>query len=221
MRLIQQFKADFIYARGALRTLQRTQPIRAKSDARVSGDHRRARRSIWRRAGADLGSRASQLPGARRTRQPLRALGTGARPCERRRGLPDDAEPARIHGDLARADAGRRRRRADQHQPHRRIARLLHQCGPAQGRHRREPNCWSKFATRARTNIDAKVNDLGAWRKRREPAAHRPGDLAQFSDRPRWRRTSAPRSPSRTARSTSTRRARPACPRRPTSITTG
>ena len=34
MRLIQQLKADFIYARGALRTLARTQPI-AKHPTRV------------------------------------------------------------------------------------------------------------------------------------------------------------------------------------------
>ncbi len=68
-----------------------------------------------RRRGADLGARHADLSRAGRAQPPLCAL--GARPEARQgsSGLPADAEPAGLYGDLARHHRGRRRRLAHQH----------------------------------------------------------------------------------------------------------
>ena len=58
---------------------------RQESDAGVPGRDRRARRQIRRCAGADLRPRALELSRARRTREPLRALGARARISPRAR----------------------------------------------------------------------------------------------------------------------------------------
>ena len=75
---------------------------RQTSDARLSARDRGARATVRRRAGAALGPRELHLSGARGARQPICALDDGAGPSQGRHGLPDDAEPARIHGRVAR-----------------------------------------------------------------------------------------------------------------------
>ncbi len=146
---------------------------RQESDPRVSAGHRRARRQVRRRAGAALRPRALQLPRARRALEPLCALGAGARPAQGRHGLPADAEPAGIPGDLARHHAGRRRRGAAQHQPDRHGARPLHQRRRAQAHHRRRRAVRSLATARA-SHHHQRRQDLAARRRRRQLPAHRP-----------------------------------------------
>ena len=75
---------------------------RRQSAAHLPAVDRGAGAKPGRRRGADRGARNFDLSRARRAQPPLRAL--GARPGSRqgRDRLPDDAEPAGIHGDLAR-----------------------------------------------------------------------------------------------------------------------
>src|SRR5262252_9943343 len=68
---------------------------REKSDPGFPACHDRPGEALWRRAGADLRARAVQLPRTRRPLEPVYALGARTRHSQRRRRLPDDAEPAR------------------------------------------------------------------------------------------------------------------------------
>ena len=99
--------------------------------------HHRARGNAGRRSRAPFDRRMPDLRGTRDPRQPFRALGADAEPRQGRDRLPDDAESARIPGDLARADQRRRRCFAHQHQSSRRLARPLHRSRCAGARHRR------------------------------------------------------------------------------------
>src|SRR5258708_7757646 len=74
---------------------------RQAPDAGLPAHRGRARRTLWRRAGAALGPRELFLSAARRARQSIRPLDLAAGNSEGRHGLPDDAEPARIHGLVA------------------------------------------------------------------------------------------------------------------------
>ena len=218
MGLIERLKADATCLRGALAHAAHDDAYCAPSDARLPAGHRRARRQIRRRAGAALRPRELQLPGARRAREPLRALGARAGHPQGRHDLPADAEPAGVHGDLARRHPDRRRGGAAQHQSDRDDARALHQCGQATAHHG-----GGRIARGIRNGARLSHGDgegLAARRRQGRPSSHRPRGRQPLRRRPD-RGRSAARSPSRTARSSSSRRARPACRRPPTSTTTG
>ena len=75
MSFLDNIKDDIVFLRGAFRALRMTTPI-AKNPTRVfPARDRGARRQVRRCAGADLRSRAVELPRARRAGEPLRALG--------------------------------------------------------------------------------------------------------------------------------------------------
>ena len=129
---------------GAARLAARARGDRAdrrQSAAPPLHRHRRAGGDARRRAGADVRRRMFQLWRTRRAHASLRPLGARSRPRQRRRRRPDDAEPAGIHGDLARARQRRRRRFAHQRQSARRRARPLRRYRRAEARHRRCRAC--------------------------------------------------------------------------------
>ena len=147
-----------------------------------------------------------ELAGAR---QPLRPLGVGRWPRARRLRLPADAEPAGIPGDLARRYPRRRRGRAHQHQSRRAVAGPFGQHRGAVAHHRGGRACRKVLPARGRhLSADAKIWSHGETDGRMRRASI--GRSSSFPA-PRSRPASAVRSPSRTARFTSTRPARPAC----------
>ena len=108
---------------GAARLAARARGDRAdrrQSAAPPLHRHRRAGGHAGRRAGADVRRRMFQLWRTGRAHASLRPLGARSGPRQRRRRRPDDAEPAGIHGDLARPCQRRRRRLAHQRQSARR-----------------------------------------------------------------------------------------------------
>ena len=216
MGLIERLTARRACLRGALRTLQDDHADRQESDAGLPAGDRRARRtSTATRRRCSPTASASAIASSPRARTAIArwALAQGIQ--QGRHGLPDDAEPAGIPGALARHHAGRRRGGAAQHQSDR--AALAHCINVvSRSTSSSRPNC-STRCDRARPHRRRRRN-LAAWRCRRQFRPHRP--RGRCAARRRARRPSAARSPSRTVRSTSTRRARPACPRPPTSTTT-
>ena len=215
MGLIERVTADAGHASGArCAPCKMTTPI-AKNPTRVFPQVISELADTYGDAPALLSDRESlQLPRACRALQPLRALGADARRSQGRHGLPDDAGPARIPGAVDRRHAGRRRGRAPQHPPDRAGAGPLHQRGEPEAHHRGR-GIVRIVARRARLHItgDAKIW-LHGEANANFPRIDRevdglPGDELAAS-------RSAARSPSRIARSTSIRRARPACRRPPT-----
>ena len=129
---------------GAARLAARARGNRAdrrQSAAPPLHRHRRTGGHARRRAGADVRRRMFQLWRTHRARASLRPLGARSRPRQRRRRRPDDAEPAGIHGDLARPCQRRRRRFAHQHQSARPRARPLRRYRRTEARHRRCRAC--------------------------------------------------------------------------------
>ena len=115
-----------------------------------------------------------------------------------RHGLPADAEPARISGDLARRDADRRHRRAPQYQPRRRRARPLHQYRRAQAHHRGGGARRAPSRARApRHRPSSRASGCTALRARRARArdarlpAHRPRHRAPVGRAAERRRAAA------------------------------
>ena len=220
MGLIDQLAADVICLKGALRALRMTTQI-AKNPTRVfPARDRGTGREVRRRARrCSPTARASAIARLASARTAMRAGRCARRPRKGRHRLPADAEPAGIHGGLARHHPRRRRHRAGQHQPDRAVARPLHRHRLAEARHRGGRACSRPFDDRPAADRRP---------RRRSGRTARAGDtrrasIARSTPCPASRsRTSRapPRSPSRTARSTSTPPAPPACRRRPTSTTT-
>ena len=162
-------------SRGALRTLQMTTPI-AKNPTRVFPHVIEELADKYGDAPALLSDREQlQLSRACRALEPLRALGARAGHRQGRHGLPDDAEPAGIPGDLARRHARRRRGRAAQHQSDRRaLAHCINVVEP-QAHHRRRRTARRPCKTHASIVTSAPRSGCMATARRRS-AAHRPRD---------------------------------------------
>ena len=218
MGLIERLTADATCLKGALRTLKMTTPI-AKHPTRVFPQVISELADRFGDAPALLSDRerfSYRELAARSNRYARWALAAGL--AEGRYGLPDDAEPAGISGAVARHHARRWRGGAAQHQPDR--ARRSHIASTSsRPSTSSSPRSSSTALESARPHHHRRREDLAA---RRRPtanfAAHRPRGRRPSRRRARGR-ASAARSPSRIARSTSTRRAPPACRRRPTSTT--
>ena len=137
MGFIERLTADLITLGGSLRALRYTTHI-AKNPTRVFPQLIEELAEKYGDAPALLSDRENfsyRELGARSNRYARWALGAGRR--QGRHGLPADAEPAGIPGDLARHHPRRRRGGAAQHQPDRPGARPLHQRGRAEAHHRR------------------------------------------------------------------------------------
>ena len=128
-----------------VRALEATAPIASQSPTPAHPHHRGRGANTRRRPGASFSRRKFQLRQACRSRQPLLALGARPGARERRHRLSDDAEPAGIHGDLARPFRRRRDCCAHQHAASRAFARLLH-------RHRVGEACYSRRGIHGRTS---------------------------------------------------------------------
>ena len=167
--MFERLRSDLTYLSGAMRTLRMTMPIAAQSDPHVSGRHRRARGTHGDRP-ALLSERESFTYRAlARTLAPLLPAGHW------RRGSPKATSSALLMPNrpeylaiwLGR-DPRRRRRRAPQHQPHRRLARPLHRHRRAQARDRRgRACCRARFERRASASTDARTWVHGAPRPAR------------------------------------------------------
>ncbi len=143
MGFFSQLKGDFVFIRGALRALRMTTAYREEPKADLSRRHRGTgsahgdkpallspRETFSYRALFERSNRYSRWALARRA-------------GERRDRLPADAEPARIHGDLARHHARGWRHRAAEHQSHWPIAGALHRHRGAETYRRRRRACRS------------------------------------------------------------------------------
>ena len=129
--------ADNAALRDWVRALEATAPI-AGNPQRLLLDAIEELAQIQGDAEALISERGTpDLSRAGRAQPPLCALGARPKSREGSNGLPDDAEPAGLHGDLARHLSGRRRRIAHQHAIARPVARALHRHRRAVPRHRR------------------------------------------------------------------------------------
>jgi hypothetical protein len=125
---------------------------------------------------ADRGRRrrAPDLSGTDRARQSV--CGLGARPWARqgRHGLPDDAEPPRVSGDLARAVQRRDYRCADQYRAAWTFARALHRYRDAEAcDHRRRMR---RAISERQRPADESAEGVATWRGRWRLRAYRPRD---------------------------------------------
>ena len=220
MRFIERLSADATSLRGALRTLRMTTPI-ARHPTRVFPQVIAELAGTYGDAPALLSDRerfSYRELAARANRYARWALAQGL--AQGRHRLPADAEPAGVHGGLARRHPDRRRRGAAQHQSHRRTRWRTASTRSSRSTSSSAPDLLRRSGQRARPGRRRR-QDLAAWRRRRAVAAHRsrrrrPVGRADLTAAERCRR-----SPSRIARSTSTPPAPPACRRPPTSTTTG
>ena len=126
MGFFSQLMGDLVFLRGVLRALRMTTHI-AKNPARIFPNVIEELAARHGDAPALLSPRETfsyrQLF-ERSNRYSRWARREGI--CKRRNRLPADAEPAGIHGGLARHHPHRRRHRAAQYQPDRAVARALH-----------------------------------------------------------------------------------------------
>ena len=115
MRLIERLSADAVCLKGALRALRMTTPI-AKNPTRVfpPSSTNSPKNTATRRRCSPTARASPTRARARSNRYARWALEQGI--AQGRHGLPADAEPAGIHGDLARHHPRRRRGGAAQHQ---------------------------------------------------------------------------------------------------------
>ena len=173
MGLIERLATDASSLGGALRTLRMTtrSPSIRPASFRSWSRSWPTSSAMRRRCSPTASHFTYRELVARSNRYARWALGAG--PRQGRHGLSDDAEPARIHGRVARRDAHRRRGRAAQHQSDWHGARPLHQRGRAEAHHRRGRTARALAGARAHVTSGAELwlhGDAG----RRHPAAHRP-----------------------------------------------
>ena len=167
MEFIERLKADLITLGGALRALRYTTHI-AKNPTRVFPQLIEELAEKYGDAPALLSDRESlsyRELGARSNRYARWALAQGI--AQGRHGLPADAEPAGVPGDLARHHPRRRRGRAAQHQPDRARRSPTASTWSRPGTSSSTPSCSTPFAiARSRTSrANAKIwlhGDAGA-----------------------------------------------------------
>ena len=137
MSVAGDIKKDLAFLRGILRALRLVTPM-ARNKSRTFPDVAEELAIRYGERPALLSERETlTYAGFSRPGQPLRPLGAGQWRRQRRCGLPADAQPAGISGDLAGHRPRRRGGGAAQHQPCRQGAGPLHQHRRGEARHRR------------------------------------------------------------------------------------